>query len=299
MAQFNGDTVLDAADSDAFVKWVHASKGWGPLVSVWDDLVWPEGADWGSGVPVDPVGRTAGFSVSVFAASGYPDDLHCVGHDWLRVEPAWYVRFARGERAYLVGPPSWRETVDLLGVLHGEERVPDRFLWVAGDPNGLPPAPRPNRVRKTPLTDGERGRAVELYRAGRSLEDVGRVLGMSPTTVSKLVKAAGVEVRAANELKVPVPVRQEIADKYATGVSTVKLATEYGLAQSSVTEIITGCGVPMRTRGRRLNTSEREQVAAEYAAGCPSPELAERFEVSRQTVLAVVRASGGTIRGAT
>lgn len=184
----------------------------------------------------------------------------------------------------LVGAPTRRDALLILTAVRDRTPFPTHVLHNPRDRHA-----KPHPTRKAPITDQQREEAVARYVSGESLESIATDLDMAPTTVSRSVKNAGHVVRPANELKVPPNTRQHIADKYRSGISTVKLATEFGLAQSTVTDIIIEQGVEIRTRGKRLSPAQRLEVAAMYAAGHTSPHIARTYGISKQTVMSIVR----------
>lgn len=191
----------------------------------------------------------------------------------------------------LIGAPSRWDALLILTAVRDRTPFPNHLLRDPRDRNA-----KPHPVRAAPITDQQREDAVARYVSGESLESIARDLGMAPTTVSRSVKKAGHVMRPANEFKVPPNTRQHIANKYQSGISTVKLAAEFGLAQSTVTDIIVEQGVQIRTRGKRLGPAEQREVAALYHAGHTSPQIARQYEISKQTVMSIVRKHSSTTR---
>lgn len=96
------------------------------------------------------------------------------------------------------------------------------------------------------------------YKAGDTMRSLGKVFGLHPSTVRKIVVDQGVELR-------PTPLRgrrpgsrvlddaqrAEVVGKYAQGATVRQLAAEYRVAYGTVHGLLKAAGVEFRRPGGR------------------------------------------------
>lgn len=78
--------------------------------------------------------------------------------------------------------------------------------------------------------------AIEMYKAGYTLRDIGETLGVSHPVVSRHLTEAGVTVRKAGaQLMVPM---DELAAQLDRGVARKDIAAHFGVHQTTVEKAI-------------------------------------------------------------
>lgn len=292
---FSPESPADYADSDQLVPWLSHHTKIDLAFSCWDDWIMTSEDEGHQG--------DAGWGIWAQEGESYRH-FHFVGEDWIQGHPegsTWYLRPARYKngRVWLAKQPTAWDLKKIITAMANYRPIPKRYLVNPAEVENFP-GPPPRRSREIPLTDEQKQRIVAAYGAGDSAGVVSRAEGVSPTTVLRLAREAGLVIRPVGEKnRVPAAVAAKIVTAYAAGVSTVQLAAEYGFAQSTVTEVILRGGGTIRTRGKRLNAEDREAAVAQYLAGSPSTDVARNFGVSKQTILAMVRAAGGDVRSST
>ena len=113
----------------------------------------------------------------------------------------------------------------LTGVAkHGAQRTatPARALWL-----------NPQQV----------GRLVERYREGSTVYDLASEFGVARTTVSKQLKAAGVNLRCGPLSEAEIARATEL---YLTGVSLVAVGAQLGRHHSGIWRALKAAGIPRR-----------------------------------------------------
>lgn len=121
--------------------------------------------------------------------------------------------------------------------------------------------------------------AVELYLSGKSTHQVAADLGIGATTLSRKLKARGIEPRS-NRRDLPVA---EVVEKYRAGVSEYALATEYSVERAVIAKRLEEAGVERRDCGeaatfRYASTTREQRKALTAAANAAKRGVAEPEE---------------------
>jgi hypothetical protein len=116
------------------------------------------------------------------------------------------------------------------------------------------------RRKQTRLTDSQRSELVERYQAGESAVALAATFGIDRRTATRLIRAAGAEVRYRLQLTdVDVDVAREL---YEQGLSLVYIGVQLGVAARTVLNMFRRAGVPTRAVG----TNQWSRRAAESLA---------------------------------
>ena len=143
-----------------------------------------------------------------------------------------------------------------------------------------------------PWTSLDVDRMVLLYSEGRTVEQVAVTLGINPTTVSRRLRAAGVEMRRVGPRRVQVS-DQEILRLRGQGLLWREVAERVGM---------TPPGVHSRWRKLRLAGHvdpipvQPDETVQLYRAEMPVREVAKRMHLSTPTVTDKLKAAGIPIR---
>jgi transposase-like protein len=88
---------------------------------------------------------------------------------------------------------------------------------------------------KTPVGEDRATRMMELFRLGMTTDEIGRGVGCAPGTVSKWLRKQGVPLRPhTKRRKLSVEQRRELARRYESGETFLKLQKAYGVSDSVV-----------------------------------------------------------------
>ena len=91
--------------------------------------------------------------------------------------------------------------------------------------------------------------------------------------------------------------RKEVAARYAAGETTTVLATEYGVAKSTVVGILRAQSVVVRRQAR--SGEQASEAARLYDSGLSLSEVAERMRINQETMRVATIAVGVSLRPAT
>ncbi len=129
---------------------------------------------------------------------------------------------------------------------------------------------------------------VLLYAAGRSVEQVAAEMGINPTTVSRRLRAAGVQMHPVGARRIPVS-DEEILRLRGQGLLWRQVAEQVGMSAPGVHARWRRLGLaghidPMPTRP--------DETVALYESGMTVREVAKRMHLSTPTVTAKLKAAG-------
>lgn len=117
----------------------------------------------------------------------------------------------------------------------------------------------------------EIGRALELYRAGHSTPEIGRIIGVNHAWVYRCLRASGIRMRNQSEAQLhPAPI-DEIAKLHSRGFSAERIATAVGVSAQVVRRVIKKSGLAPHPVGRRANGCgelRRSETQGWCPAGC-------------------------------
>lgn len=103
------------------------------------------------------------------------------------------------------------------------------------------------RQKQTRLTDSQRSALVERYQAEESAVALAATFGIDRRTATRLIRAAGAEVRYRVQLAdVDIDVAREL---YEQGLSLVDIGVHLGVAARTVLNLFRRAGVPTRAVG--------------------------------------------------
>lgn len=105
-----------------------------------------------------------------------------------------------------------------------------------------------------------------MYLSGMTLREVAKAAGMSPVTVLKRLKAAGVERRnAGNQSSEQLKDSEWLKAKYESGLSTTQIAEEIGSTSSNVSRYLKLHGIKARptgsVKGWKMSEDGRKRVS--------------------------------------
>jgi len=174
---------------------------------------------------------------------------------------------------------SIREVSDRLGMSAGTV-----YNWVRSE--GV------HRGRRgTPPPDqSEIDRAAFLYRANpkATLVQVGKIMGISDTTVMQYLRLAGVKTRGRNGTReIPQKTRELAVDLYRLGHTNQQIADELGISKTSVGRFIAASGAPKR-QGEIRKLSHRKRSEKQKKA------MARRLRAQRCTYPDICRITGAS-----
>lgn len=111
--------------------------------------------------------------------------------------------------------------------------------------------------RYAETTDAVVVRMVGLYRDGKTIREIASEVGVVHSTVSKVLRRAGIEKRqSVKRKKLSVEKRRELADRYAAGEIMEALQKSYGVSSTVVTSCLDEFGVKHRTGWSGFGTEE-------------------------------------------
>ena len=147
---------------------------------------------------------------------------------------------------------------------------------------------------------------VELYRSGKSCEQIGRLLGFSVETVVSRLHASGVKLRSnseAQKIRCSVP---ENTPVYRSDVSTNDMVDLFqkGMTNQAVADVLGVSKACVRRRLAKLGVSrpphrcalDKDRVAELYQSGATAYDLADQFDVSPGSVYRALEEQGIPIR---
>jgi DNA-directed RNA polymerase specialized sigma24 family protein len=132
-----------------------------------------------------------------------------------------------------------------------------RRLNRAGIP--LREATMPCGTRTIKVSDEALAETIRLYQEGFSIEEVGRLLHLSPSAVHyRLTKMAGLKLRGphgqifGHRRLLPSQEFERVAQLYKLGLSSTEIAESLGISSHAVLWRLKVAGVPMRSRKESL-----------------------------------------------
>lgn len=134
------------------------------------------------------------------------------------------------------------------------KRLLDRSTW--GQPSHrsytLDPEIRSAiRQRQRRLTKAQVAQTAERYQTGSTITDLAAELGCSPTTLSKRLKAIGVEIRSSTATEDQI---KQMVELYQSGLSLARVGTKVGVSAWTVLKYLRQQDVVTRgTDGRPRN----------------------------------------------
>lgn len=220
--------------------------------------------------------------------------------------PAMRARIIRAHESDLTGP----EVADLVGV---DQSLVYRVWKSEGLQRRQPRRSGGRKLparKKTPVhVEGQRRKLPQeardawietQYRDGLSMQQVADQVGVSRSTVAKVLRARGVPSRPpVRPQKLSGPEQAAVAARYRDGASLEAVAAEFGVAQETVLNILKRQGQPTRTEkkfSRKLPPEKEADLVARYVAGEPVETLAVAFGVNQGTVVGAVRRAGKAAR---
>lgn len=145
-----------------------------------------------------------------------------------------------------------------------------------------------------------RREAVELYKSGMGAPEVGHALGLGATSIYRILEDADVHrdrrrLASRGMPKFDEPTSQEIADRYASGMSLSALAQEYGGTQVSIASAVRRAGARVRSRGnslRHLSDEECARIVALRRDGWSQDKIARAVGISQPAIGRFLRKEG-------
>lgn len=101
------------------------------------------------------------------------------------------------------------------------------------------------------LSEGDELRAVDLYEAGKSAEEVARIVGRAPRTVLELLRRRGICVNTKT-WKLTAQQKSDIVTVYQLGESSVSIGAQYKIKPQSVLRTLHSRNVQIRSRDTGL-----------------------------------------------
>jgi DNA invertase Pin-like site-specific DNA recombinase len=129
-------------------------------------------------------------------------------------------------------------------------------------------------------------KVTALYASGQSMKTVAGRLGVSPSTVERVLEAAGVPRRRVGHRHVPQ--RNRILHAYKEGASVEAIARQTGVGRRCILRLIREEGIA-RTNGRRLPWAE---IVARYHQGETTVAIAADLGTTSSGVCHVLASSG-------
>lgn len=141
----------------------------------------------------------------------------------------------------------------------------------------------------------DKQQALVFARRGMSASAIARRIGMTPKTVMRYMRQAGIPVRPRGRWMAD---KEKVLELIRQGVSAREISQRIGMSHSQVRNYMHAAGVPVARRPPRVKlTEETKQQVLEFARrGMVLREIAERTGVSRPVVTGLVRAAGIPVR---
>ena len=99
-----------------------------------------------------------------------------------------------------------------------------------------------------------------------------------------------------SQTRLSYPQCQKLIDAYVSGMPVKQIAERFGVHRTTITKIVTGAGV--KVRSQPLASSTREKARNLYDSGRSLAQVAEQLGVSASAVRSAVLVAGGTLRPA-
>jgi predicted HTH domain antitoxin len=150
-----------------------------------------------------------------------------------------------------------------------------------------------NRTQR--ISDERQDMIVNLYESGVSRLRVAAQMGVAIETVTKILRARGVEIRPHYSHKVPVTDFPVIAQRYQDGEQISAIAESYSVAVVIIRNILDRQGVQRRDdRGRRreYTAEEIETIRRMASEGASQNQIAKALGSAQTTVSKLMRKEG-------
>lgn len=116
-----------------------------------------------------------------------------------------------------------------------------------------PPKIEHKRNRPEKISAEQRVIIARRYQDGALMLELAQDYGVSVTTISKLLNAAGIEKRSRHEYPTPGKLsgkREEIGQRYLAGESLSEIAKAYNVTPGAIHKTIKNLGIQARSQGR-------------------------------------------------
>lgn len=110
----------------------------------------------------------------------------------------------------------------------------------------------------------ERDAVVALWESGKSGREIAATLGLSETTVYRVLSGAGVKVEARARLrqrKIAGEVLADVASRYQSGETSTSIAESLGVASQTVIAALRRAGVDILPGGQRYRILSQDETA--------------------------------------
>ena len=154
-------------------------------------------------------------------------------------------------------------------------------------------------MAKREITAEETAAVVTRYQAGESRLAIAKALHVKPERVRRVLESAGIALRDPQPQKHDPVTIAEIVRRYAAKESTLALAAEYGVTQSTIRKYAQQAGIAINPRGnkyREFTPAEVARIAELNAAGQSQAEIARQFGTHQIIISRVMRQHGISAR---
>jgi transposase len=130
------------------------------------------------------------------------------------------------------------------------------------------------------ISQVQKQRLVSLYQDGNSIAVISSVEKISATTISRILKAAGVEIRLTNYQKLHID-KDQVNILYDAGQSTYQIATQFGCSDETIRHMIK----TMRDKSTRnkLSDNSKAKIAIASKRNWQDPEYVAKVETGTKT----------------
>lgn len=137
--------------------------------------------------------------------------------------------------------------------------------------------------------------ALEFARRGMSANAIAQRIGMTPKTVMRYMRQAGIPVQPRGRWMAD---KEKVLELIRQGASAREISQRIGMSYAQARNYMHAAGVPVARQPPRVKlTEEAKQQVLEFARrGMALREIAERTGVSRPSVTDLVRAAGIPVR---
>lgn len=147
------------------------------------------------------------------------------------------------------------------------------------------------------IDDHRRRRAIVLYEAGATQEEIAGALGVSGGWVSDHLLRSGVKTRPSHVYPRMTPEMLTVAKTMrADGLTYLEIGRELGVSLGAVYASLKERRPPNGAR-RQLSEAHREAVVRELQAGDTYAVIARRHNTSKQNVSLIAKKHGLSRRG--
>ncbi len=136
--------------------------------------------------------------------------------------------------------------MELLGCYSNQEHQVEKLLRIlASPPTGRKPQPRPSKQKQVRLSPLDVDRLIELYSAGKEINELAGPFEISRTTVMKHVERTGAAPRRRGVILEHL---DEGRRPYEQGCSLKKVGEHLGIDAETVRRAFKRAGLPTRPR---------------------------------------------------